>query len=593
MFDISNMFLMSYMSKIDLGQGIFTYEILTLILIMGLFNFVRDKVTNMLPKGVNYLINKIKPKYTNFEIVGWEFLNNGLYTFEYPHNMTAINYYIYDKNKSKNFRYFNSKRNGVYYSDDMKDGLTSDSTPNFILGETFNILVDDDIYISVYTEDIRTENSSVEKKSILNWKISMIIKSYKHESPYVQNFISKCILEYEKYTTSKSKDKTYHFIYQGKSAGKLVFSTKIISDFSNPDNKNYETFDNIHHDNKEMLIKDINRLHDTEYYKRTGLKRKKGYLFYGKPGTGKTATVMAMSNFDKRHIIEVPLSRVKTNNELEAILTLSQINNIKFSPHNVILLFDELDIGTKLNRKHKDKDKDKDKDKNADTNADTNDNYNDNNNDDLINQSEEKNNRFIRNIIYEENEIPDLNKDKLSLDTLLSRFDGIGNYAGLIIIGTTNNKNNIDPALYRDGRLSLVEFNYASIDDIQNIIKQYYQIEQIEPEIFQRIQLLNQKISHAQLRYKLEQYDDINYLLDYLEKVVNDNTKSTNQNNTKLVSVSVSEAVSVAVSEAVSEAVSVSESVSESELFLESVSESETNSDSETNEIIKYKNKLI
>ena len=568
MFDISNMLLMSYISKIDLGQGIFTYEILTLILIMGLFNFVRDKVTNIIPKGVNYLINKIKPKYTNFEIVGWEFLNNGLYTFEYPYNMTAINYYIYANNKSKNFRYFNSKRNGIYYSDEMKDGLTTDNTPNFILGETFNILVDDDIYISVYTEDIRTESSSIEKKSILNWKVSMILKSYNHDSAYVQNFISKCILEYEKYTTSKSKDKTYHFIYQGKNASKLVFSTKIISDFSNPDNKNYETFDNIHHDNKEMLIRDINRLHDTEYYKRTGLKRKKGYLFYGKPGTGKTATVMGMSNFDKRHIIEVPLSRVRTNNELEAILTISQINNIKFSPHNIILLFDELDIGTKLNRKNKDKNADTNADKNADTNADTNDN------DDLINQSDEKNNKFIRNLIYEENEISDLNKDKLSLDTLLSRFDGIGNYAGLIIIGTTNNKNNIDPALYRDGRLSLVEFNYASIDDIQNIIKQYYQIEHIEPEIFQRIRLLDRKISHAQLRYKLEHYDSINDLLTYLEKKIMDPINPTNQiNPTNSDSVLKSESESVSESDLKSESVSVSD--------LKSVSDSEYDSEPE------------
>ena len=101
-------------------------------------------------------------------------------------------------------------------------------------------------------------------------------------------------------------------------------------------------------------------------------------------------------------------------------------------------------------------------DKNADKKSDKNANTDDNDNNDVVNQSDE-NNKFIRNLIYEENEISDLNKDKLSLDTLLSRFDGIGNYAGLIIIGTTNNKNNIDPALYRDGRLSLVEFNYASI----------------------------------------------------------------------------------------------------------------------------------
>jgi ATP-dependent 26S proteasome regulatory subunit len=505
MFDISNMILMSYLSKIDLGQGIFTYEILTLILVMGLLNFVKDKVTNIIPRGFNYLINKIKPKHTTIDIVGWEFLNNGLYTFEYPHNMTSINYYIYANNKSKNFRYFNSKRNGVYYSDEMKDVVDNDSSPNYILGDVYNIQVDDDIYISVYTEDIHTEKTTSENKSALNWKITMSIKSYKHDSVFVQNFISRCILEYEKYTSSKSKNKTYHFIYQGKNSGKLVFSTKIISDFSNPDNQNYESFDTIHHSNKEMLIKDIKRLHDTDYYKRTGLKRKKGYLFYGKPGTGKTATVMGMSDFDKRHIIEVPLSRVKTNNELEAILTLTHINNIKFSPHNIIILFDELDIGTKLNRTQPYKKPNISKDS-----------------DEIIAESEEKNNnfgRFSNNFENDDTVQVDICKDKLSLDTLLSRFDGIGNYAGLIIIGTTNNIDNIDRALYRDGRLSLVEFDYASFDDIVNIIKQYYQTDKIDSKILDRIKLLDKHISHAKLRYKLEHYDNINDLISYLETI--------------------------------------------------------------------------
>jgi len=515
MFDISNMILMNYMSKIDLGNGIFTYEILTLILVMGLFNFVRDKVIHVVPRGLNYLINKIKPKYTNIEIVGWEFLNNGLYTFEYPHNMTAINYYIYAKNKSKNFRYFNSKRNGIFFSDEIRDMLDNDTSPNYILGDSHNILVDDDIYVSIYTEDIHTDNSQIEKKSVLNWKIVMIIKSYKHDSTHVQDFITKCILEYEKYTSSKSKNKTYHFIYQGKHSNKLVFSTKLISDFSNPDNKNYETFETIYHSNKEMLIKDIKRLHDTDYYKRTGLKRKKGYLFYGKPGTGKTATVMGMSDFDKRHIIEVPLSRVKTNNELEAILTLTHINNIKFYPHNIIILFDELDIGTKLNRKPKSKDYEN-----------------------IMNHSDENNNinKFIKKSDDDDEIACEIVKDKLSLDTLLSRFDGIGNYAGLIIVGTTNNIDNIDPALYRDGRLSLVKFDYATNIDIENIIKQYYQIEIIDQILIERINKLDKKFSHAKLRYKLEHYDSIEDLVSYLETLIIESSdkliisKSTEQN---------------------------------------------------------------
>jgi SpoVK/Ycf46/Vps4 family AAA+-type ATPase len=208
-----------------------------------------------------------------------------------------------------------------------------------------------------------------------------------------------------------------------------------------------------------------------------GLKRKKGYLFYGKPGTGKTLSVINMSNYDKRHIIEVPMSKIKTNSELESILTLKQINDIKFKPSNVIILFDEIDIGANLCRDNK------------------------------------------TQLEMKKDDILLLQKDKLCLNTLLSRLDGIGNYGGLIIVGTTNNIDNIDTALYRDGRLGLVHFDYATSSDIMNIIKKYYQIQNISTSINNRIKKLDKKISHAKIRCKLEQYNNIEELISCLEDI--------------------------------------------------------------------------
>jgi SpoVK/Ycf46/Vps4 family AAA+-type ATPase len=73
-------------------------------------------------------------------------------------------------------------------------------------------------------------------------------------------------------------------------------------------------------------------------------------------------------------------------------------------------------------------------------------------------------------------ELEELNSDKLNLSTLLSRLDGIGNYGGLIIIGTSNNILNIDKALYRDGRLNLMKFDLATSNDIQQIVETFYQM---------------------------------------------------------------------------------------------------------------------
>lgn len=65
-----------------------------------------------------------------------------------------------------------------------------------------------------------------------------------------------------------------------------------------------------------------------------------------------------MSNYDKRHIIEVPMSRVKTNKDLEYILNLTKINEIEFTKDEIIILFDEIDQGTDEITENKNTDKD-------------------------------------------------------------------------------------------------------------------------------------------------------------------------------------------------------------------------------------------
>lgn len=501
--DISYILLMNALSKINFEKGFFTYEILCILLIFSSYGFISNKIVNYLYKLIKYLNNYL-PKQTELEIIGWEFILNNLFSFEYPHNMKAINYYVYSKGKSKNFRYFNNKRNGIYWSDLIVDTLEIDNTPNYSLNEVFNIHLEDDIYLNLNIEEINNSdknNQHSNSNSTLTWKIIMKLKSYKYTPLQLQDFITKCILQYDNYTTNKNKDKTYHFIYQGKEKDGLKFSTKIISDFNNPELQNYETFDNIFHSNKDLIIRDIDKLKDIEYYKRTGLKRKKGYLFYGKPGTGKTSTVMAMSNYDKRHIIEVQLHRVKTNNEFEQILNLSTINGIKFNPDNVIIFFDEIDIGTKLSRNIQESLQPIQS---------------------LENISLEGGKVSSKSIKKESDIINIESIDKLNIGTLLSRLDGIGNYAGIIIIGATNDISCVDKALYRDGRLNLINFDNATSDDLKNIIEKYYQIKLNESQL-KIISNINMKISHAKIRLKLEHFETIDDLIEILSDTDNIN----------------------------------------------------------------------
>jgi replication-associated recombination protein RarA len=41
-----------------------------------------------------------------------------------------------------------------------------------------------------------------------------------------------------------------------------------------------------------------------------------GFLLYGEPGCGKTSTIKAIANHTQRHIVAVPLNKIKTGKEL-------------------------------------------------------------------------------------------------------------------------------------------------------------------------------------------------------------------------------------------------------------------------------------
>jgi ATP-dependent 26S proteasome regulatory subunit len=64
--------------------------------------------------------------------------------------------------------------------------------------------------------------------------------------------------------------------------------------------------------------------------------------------------------------------------------------------------------------------------------------------------------------------------DKINLGFILSKLDGIGNYNGIIFIACTNHLDKLDKALYRDGRLSLIHFDYLSNIEANNIIQKIY-----------------------------------------------------------------------------------------------------------------------
>ena len=511
------------------------FDMAILFVLVPILKYFFDDIQLTYKILLNKFINTYKSK---IEFTGWENLLEGNFTYEYPLPMTAICHYLSNNNICTNLKYFNPVKNGNFYYDNSSSNNQKDSNISYLINFGNNIYIGDDMYIDYTYHSIQC---SKESKSDGNWKIIIVLKSNKKTIIEINKFILKCIKEYENYLNEKSNNKIYHFIFQGNQGNqsnqsitsnkKLIFSSSVLSDYSNLDKTSYETFSNLESEHNTMLIKDINRLKDLEYYKKTGNRRKKGYLFYGPPGCGKTSSVIAMALEDKRHIIEISMSRIKTNQDLENLFNLTEINGIKFEKHQIILLFDEIDTGfsiqqniklEKKNNKTKIKTSENKTSENKTSENKTSENKTSENKtkDTIVNKPLEKDDIILK-LLTKYDDTTNCNfikkdNDSINLGCILSRFDGVGSYNGIIIIATTNCKDQISPALYRNGRLNPVFFNYITKKQIKSMIEKFYDIILTEKEI-EKLPDIEIKMSHSTIKKLLDDYDDnLPELLIYL-----------------------------------------------------------------------------
>jgi len=254
-----------------------------------------------------------------------------------------------------------------------------------------------------------------------------------------ENTLDKC---------NNKKKKLYYFIYNGMNKSKEpIFTSRLLSG-NDLENECFETFDHLHQEYTEKLKADLIRLRDIEYYRKRGLKRKKGYLFYGKPGTGKTSSVTAMALFSQRHIISINFNLLKYHDELDILMNIQHINGYDICPNNAIWLFDEIECGLKKYSREIE----------------------------VLPPCSSQLDMIVQSMEYAINKEtePCENQYHLDIATILSSMDGIGVGNGQIIVGTTNNLELIDKAIYRELRMTPYEFRELRQIDAINIIQKYF-----------------------------------------------------------------------------------------------------------------------
>ena len=180
-------------------------------------------------------------------------------------------------------------------------------------------------------------------------------------------------------------------------------------------NKN---FDNIYLSDGlvDSLKKDLDMFENSkEIYDTYGIRYKRTYLFYGPPGTGKSSLSLGISNYTKRDILSINMSKDMTDSNL--------ITLISNRPKKSIVLFEDIDcLLDDINRKEESKEK----------------------------------------------------EVKISLSCILNILDGIYTPNDVIFIITTNDLDKIDEAIKRKGRTDvLLEVQKPNSKIIKNLKEKF------------------------------------------------------------------------------------------------------------------------
>ncbi|KAF2471704.1 P-loop containing nucleoside triphosphate hydrolase protein, partial [Lindgomyces ingoldianus] len=205
-------------------------------------------------------------------------------------------------------------------------------------------------------------------------------------------------------------------------------------------------------DIKKALVEDVERYLSPEraqWYANRGIPYRRGYLFHGPPGTGKSSMSLALAGLFNKDLYMLSLSDVESESDLKDLL-----DTVK-QTHSIVLLedIDSARIGRENMTKKKEEEEEAHK------------------------------------------------KGGISLSGLLNAIDGPNALDGTVLIMTTNNPETLDKALIRNGRIDMqVYFGPVSQVVAESIFLRMFQKENDkEPN-----EAVDENIAHLAQQFSLQ-----------------------------------------------------------------------------------------
>lgn len=523
--DISYYLIPSILSNVKTGNVF--HDCLIIIVVLFCINLLSQSIAKLITYIMEKISNvKFKKKAASSYSMNINIkLDNTGKSIILPKEYYALLHYISKNNIDivrgrkmsdiKESSYATMKTELIYEINEIADYFVEATDP---------IKINKDIFLEV----VKPSNINNADQKNISYDFTLYSKNLNFIK--LRKFVSDITLEYDKFIIEHEKvldkandDKHYHFTYiKCKNAGSeqnndffpafvrggVMKSPNMDYIISNYERK-YElerlpfstnkTFGNIFFEQKILLKNRLDFfLNNPEYYSRLGIPYSFGLMFYGKPGTGKTSTIKAIAKYTKRHIVEIPLSRIKKFNELKNIFFMNKYEHVNLSFENKIIVFEDIDCMNGIIKKRNINDpitkivnpvftKINPLPKNFNFGDDMNNMENgdsDNGIENLENSIKVKLNdndiskkekiidkKILKNMLIEDD-------DPITLQNMLNLIDGVVEQPGRILIFTTNYPDQLDDALIRPGRVDLqLEFKLCSEQIITEIIRHMFERE--------------------------------------------------------------------------------------------------------------------
>jgi hypothetical protein len=320
----------------------------------------------------------------------------------------------------------------------------TDFTPELKTG----IQVGDDVYFRI----IRRDEDGKGNNAYIQFELS----AYTNDVQHLQRFIDNCSAAMDRRMRNKLGENLYFFNQiplEARDSMPMRMNNDVLV-FRKTLFTTNRSFDNVFYEGKEEVEERVNRfLHRQDYYDKIGAPHTLSMILQGGPGLGKTSTVKAAAKVARRHIINVKLSQIESNEQLEnlfyndTIMVLDPITNkidaIQIPISERVYLCEDVDAMKSVILR-RDQDGGAGVEKESDETPASYETY-------MMNRDLHRETASAAAGIR----MPP-KKKKLDLSTLLNVMDGTLEASSRMMFLATNHPERLDPAFLRPGRIDLI-----------------------------------------------------------------------------------------------------------------------------------------